>query len=197
MPTKKLRQEPQPCRSFFTILLLCVFDNTVSLSAEVVEHQVLSRNAEVVEHLLNGFGHRAGTAHVVFDVFVRRSHRHSANTVKMLMNLAVVLVIVGAIGAVVFSQVQLTELTDEINTANESLSQEKSIAIQLEMQAASKLNTEEIVQIAREKLGMEKVADGQTSYISLTQDDEGTVVQAEKTPNLLDRIWQVLQSLFS
>ena len=125
---------------------------------------------------------------------LRRSHRHSANTVKMLMNLAVVLVIVGA---VVFSQVQLTELTDEINTANESLSQEKSIAIQLEMQAASKLNTEEIEQIAREKLGMEKVADGQTSYISLTQDDEGTVVQAEKTPNLLDRIWQVLQSLFS
>ena len=123
---------------------------------------------------------------------LRRSHRHSANTVKMLMNLAVVLVIVGAIGAVVFSQVQLTELTDEI-----SLSQEKSIAIQLEMQAASKLNTEEIEQIAREKLGMEKVADGQTSYISLTQDDEGTVVQAEKTPNLLDRIWQVLQSLFS
>ena len=128
---------------------------------------------------------------------LRRSHRHSANPVKMLMNLAVVLVIVGAIGAVVFSQVQLTELTDEINTANESLSQEKSIAIQLEMQAASKLNTEEIEQIAREKLGMEKVADGQTSYISLTQDDEGTVVQAEKTPNLLDRIWQVLQSLFS
>ena len=81
---------------------------------------------------------------------LRRSHRHSANTVKMLMNLAVVLVIVGA-----------------------------------------------IEQIAREKLGMEKVADGQTSYISLTQDDEGTVVQAEKTPNLLDRIWQVLQSLFS
>ena len=52
-------------------------------------------------------------------------------------------------------------------------------------------------QIAREKLGMEKVADGQTSYISLTQNDEGTVVQAEKTPNLLDRIWQALQSLFS
>lgn len=48
------------------------------------------------------------------------------------------------------------------------------------MQAASKLNTEEIEQIAREKLGMEKVADGQTSYISLTQDDEGTVVQAER-----------------
>ena len=32
---------------------------------------------------------------------LRRSHRHSANLVKMLMNLAVVLVIVGAIGAVV------------------------------------------------------------------------------------------------
>lgn len=58
---------------------------------------------------------------------LRRSHRHSANTVKMLMNLAVVLVIVGAIGAVVFSQVQLTELTDEINTANESLRRRKAL----------------------------------------------------------------------
>lgn len=78
-----------------------------------------------------------------------------------------------------------------------SLLQEKKHCIQARNAAASKLNTEEIEQIAREKLGMEKVADGQTSYISLTQDDEGTVVQAEKTPNLLDRIWQVLQSLFS
>ena len=57
MPTKKLRQEPQPGRSFFTIVLLCVFDNTVSLSAEVVEHQVLSRNAEVVEHLPVSYTH--------------------------------------------------------------------------------------------------------------------------------------------
>lgn len=127
---------------------------------------------------------------------LRRSHRHSANTVKMLFNLACVLVLVGAVGAIVFSQVQLTELTDEINTVTNSLSEEKSVAIQLEMQAAAKMNTEDIEKIAREKLGMEKVTEGQTSYISLTQNDEGTVVQAEKEPNFFTKAWEFLQSLF-
>ena len=36
---------------------------------KVIEHQVLSRNTEVVKHLLNSFRHRTGTTHVVFDVF--------------------------------------------------------------------------------------------------------------------------------
>ena len=44
-------------------------DGQGRLSAKVIEHQVLSRNTEVVEHLLNSFRHRTGTAHVVFDVF--------------------------------------------------------------------------------------------------------------------------------
>ena len=112
---------------------------------------------------------------------LRRSHRHSANTVKMLMNLAVVLVIVGAIGAVVFSQVQLTELTDEINTANESLSQEKKHCHSA--RNAGGLQAQyggDRADRARKSSAWKKVADGQTSYISLTQDDEGTVVQAEK-----------------
>ena len=39
------------------------------LSSEVIEHQVLSRNTEVVEHLLDSLRHRAGTTHVIFDVF--------------------------------------------------------------------------------------------------------------------------------
>ena len=39
------------------------------LSAKVIEHQVLSRNTEVVEHLLNSLRHRAGTTHVVFNIF--------------------------------------------------------------------------------------------------------------------------------
>ena len=39
------------------------------LSTEVIEHQVLRRNTEIVEHLLDSFTHRAGTTHVVFDVF--------------------------------------------------------------------------------------------------------------------------------
>ena len=39
------------------------------LSSEVIEHQVLCRNAKIVEHLLNSFRHRTGTTHIVFNIF--------------------------------------------------------------------------------------------------------------------------------
>ncbi len=37
-------------------------------AAEVVEGDVFALDAEVVEHVDDGFGHGSGTAHVVFDV---------------------------------------------------------------------------------------------------------------------------------
>ena len=37
-------------------------------AAEVVEHYVFALDAEVVEHSGDGFGHRSGAAHIVFDV---------------------------------------------------------------------------------------------------------------------------------
>jgi len=39
------------------------------LSSEVIEHQVLCRNAKIVKHLLNSFRHRARTTHIVFNIF--------------------------------------------------------------------------------------------------------------------------------
>ena len=49
------------------------------LSTEVIEHQVLRRYAKVVEHLLNSFRHRTGTAHVVFDVLHSFPTRRSSD----------------------------------------------------------------------------------------------------------------------
>ncbi|MGN0479650.1 MAG: hypothetical protein ACI4GO_09470 [Hominenteromicrobium sp.] len=128
---------------------------------------------------------------------LRRSHRHSAHSFRMMLNLSFVLVLVGAIGAIVFSQVQLTELTDQITTVSEALSEQQSLSVQLEMMAASKMNTDEVEAYARDRLGMEKVSDGQVSYISLAQDDAGTVVQKDHGPNFLESIWESILSIFS
>lgn len=128
---------------------------------------------------------------------LRRSHRHNAHSLRTMLNLGVVLVIVAAVGAVVFSQVQLTELTEKINKTNEQLSEQKSLAIQLEMMAASKMNTDEVEAYARERLGMEKVSEGQTTYISLQQDDVGTVVQENGNSGFLARVWDSVLSIFS
>ena len=37
-------------------------------AAEIVEHYVFALDTEVVEHIDDGFGHRSGAAHIVFDV---------------------------------------------------------------------------------------------------------------------------------
>lgn len=128
---------------------------------------------------------------------LRRSYRHNAHALRTMLNLGVVLVIVGAIGAVVFSQVQLTELTDQINTVTNDLAEQQSLAVQLEMQAASKMNTDEVEAYARETLGMEKASEGQTTYISLQQEDAGTVVRENNAPNIFTRIWESILSIFS
>lgn len=126
-----------------------------------------------------------------------RSRRHNANVVRTMLNLCVTLVVVGAIGAIVFSQVQLTELTDQVNSTSTTLSEQQSLEIQLEMMASSKMNTDQVETYAREKLGMEKVTDGQTTYINLAQQDSGTVVQADTEPGVLEGIWKSILSFFS
>ena len=128
---------------------------------------------------------------------LRRSHRRNAHAFQTILSLGVVLVVVGAIGAIVFSQVQLTELTEQINTTTTALAEQESIAVQLEMQAAEKMNTDEIEAYAREMLGMEKATEGQTTYISLAQEDAGTVVQENTAPKIFVQIWESILSIFS
>ena len=128
---------------------------------------------------------------------LRRSHRRNASALRAIVSLCCVLVVLGTVGAVVFGQVQLSELTAKISSVNTKLSEEKSIAVQLEMQAAALMNTDEIELYARERLGMEKVTEGQTTYINLAQTDAGEVLQANEQPGALESLWNSICSLFS
>ena len=128
---------------------------------------------------------------------LRRSHRRNANALRAVIGLCCVLVVLGTVGAVVFGQVQLTELTAQITSVNTQLSEQKNLAIQLEMQAAALMNTDEIETYARERLGMEKVTEGQTTYINLAQADTGEVLQDNEQPGVLKGIWNSICSLFS
>lgn len=128
---------------------------------------------------------------------LRRSHRRNANALRAVVSLCTIMVVLGAIGAIVFSQVQLTELTAEINSVNTQLNEQKSLAVQLEMQAAAMMNTNEIETYVRDRLGMEKVTEGQTTYIHLAHDDAGSVLQKNEQPGLLQQAWNSLRSIFS
>ncbi|MBP3703918.1 MAG: hypothetical protein J6I98_00160 [Clostridia bacterium] len=128
---------------------------------------------------------------------LRRSHRRNANALRAVVSLCCVMVVLGTIGAVIFGQVQLTELTAKINSVNTQLAEQKGLSVQLEMQAAALMNTDEIETYARERLGMEKVTEGQTTYINLAQSDTGTVLQDNEQPGVLKEIWNSICSIFS
>lgn len=127
---------------------------------------------------------------------LRRSHRHNAYSMRILFSLFITLAVITIVGVVVLGQVQLTELTEQIHAAEETLAEEKSLSVQLEMQAVSDMNTEQLAQYARERLGMEEVAQGQTTYISLVQGDAGTVLQEESGTGFFSGLWEVIRSVF-
>ena len=108
-----------------------------------------------------------------------------------------VMIVLSVVGAVVFGQVQLTELTAQINSVEKKLIEQESLSVQLEMQAAALMNTDEIEAYARDRLGMEKVTEGQTTYINLAQADTGAVLGANEQPGVLKGFWNTICSLFS
>ena len=77
----------------------------------------------------------------------------------------------------VYNQVQLTELTEEINTTAKQLEEAESLEIQLNMEASAQMDGAAVEQYAQEELGMSKVSGGQVTYVNVAQEDQGTVVR--------------------
>lgn len=128
---------------------------------------------------------------------LRRSHRRNAHAFRTILSLGVVLVVVGAIGAIVFSQVQLTELTEEINQTTQALEEAESLEIQLNMAAAQKMTGAQVEEYAVNELGMSKITGSQVTYVNVAQEDQGTVVEETDSASVLDQILATVRSWFA
>lgn len=103
-------------------------------------------------------------------------------------------VIFSTVVAVVFSQVRLTELTEEINKATTALAEAESLEVQLNMQAAQKMDGAQVEEYAVKELGMSKITGGQVTYVNVAQQDKGTVVEEADGGSFLDRLWSAIRS---
>ncbi len=101
------------------------------------------------------------------------------------------------IGSVVFNQVQLNELTTQITQAEAQLSHAESTHTQLQMRASSSMTLSDVEEFASEQLGMGKIGKNQVTYITLTEGDQGSVVQPGGSGSLLDQIWAFFQGLLA
>ena len=97
---------------------------------------------------------------------------------------------------VVYNQVQLTELTEQINTATKQLAEAESVEIQLNMEASQEMDGAAVEEYAQNELGMSKVSNSQITYVDAAGEDSGTVVREATGGSLWERIWSAIQSWF-
>ena len=116
---------------------------------------------------------------------------------RVILMLAVLSVTLATVGSLVFGQVQLTELTDAINTPETQLAESQSVYTQLQMKSDAILNAASIEEYASQSLGMREVESSQVEYFSVSQGDEGVVLQESGPEGILDQIWNWFSQLLN
>lgn len=128
---------------------------------------------------------------------LEKNARPQRHPVRLMAATAFFGLVMASVVSVVYSQVQLTELTESINAASTQLEEAKSLEIQMNMQASQKMNGTEVENYAVNELGMNKISGSQVSYVNVAQQDRGTVVRDVDGGSVLEQIWATVRSWFA
>jgi len=104
-------------------------------------------------------------------------------------------VIFGTVLSLIYSQVQLTELTDELATQTKELEAAQALEVQLSMASTEQLKSSEVEKYARDQLGMDRVTRGQVIYLNLATTDKAEVLEETKQ-DFLGELVETVQSWF-
>ena len=122
----------------------------------------------------------------------RRKH----NPFKLFVGSVAAFVVTVIIGAIIVGQVQLTEVNQQIITAEETLRNSQSAYTQNQMALQSKLSTSEIEKYAQDKLGMSKAENVQKEYVSLSEGDKAEISE-NANRNFFQKIIDAITGLWS
>nr|WP_319487496.1 hypothetical protein [uncultured Caproiciproducens sp.] len=106
-------------------------------------------------------------------------------------------VMLSIVGTMVYGQVQLTELTENLNAATKTLDESESVYTQLQMKSDSQLSLQTVENYATGKLGLKKIEQNQVEPISLSKGDKTQVVQSGADENWLSSLWNSILQLLS
>ncbi len=120
--------------------------------------------------------------------------RHPVRAIMTTLGFSVFLTIAVAL---VYSQQQLAVLTEQINTATQTLAESQSLEVQLNMVAAQKMNGSQVEDFAVNQLGMNKIDSQQVTFVNVAQQDKGTVLQSVEGGSFLDRCLAQLREWFA
>ncbi len=128
---------------------------------------------------------------------LQKNSRPKLHPFKMLSRFFCLALILGALGTLVYGQVRLTELTEEINVASQTLAEGQSLHTQLQMKTNAQLSLDDVEEYARNTLGMRPAEQGQVEYIVLSEGDAGEVLISGQEENVFSAIWHWLEDLLS
>ncbi len=124
----------------------------------------------------------------------RRTKVKPVKTVSTFLGLAVML---GIVSTMVYGQVQLTELTEKLNSATKTYNESTSVYTQLQMKSDSQLSLETVENYATEKLGLKKIDQNQVEPISLSKGDKTQVLQSGAGANWVTSLCNSIIQLLS
>ena len=116
---------------------------------------------------------------------VKPQSRAKRKNLKLLARVFGFLMLCGLVANLIYCRAVLTELTDEIGTAQEALAEQESVKIQLETKRSEKYTDEYISAYVRENLNMREATDSQIHYLNVYDHDVGTVVQENEETNVI------------
>ena len=125
-----------------------------------------------------------------------KSERRKYNVKFIATVLVCIAVFTLCLGIIIQGRAELTELNQEIATAQVQLERAQSRYTDVKTHMEASLSTAAIEKYAQEKLGMSKATAQQKEYISLSEGDKAEVYM-EKKSNVFDRIGDFFQSLWS
>ena len=127
---------------------------------------------------------------------LEENRRAKNNPLKILSGFMALLVMLGIVGTMVYGQVQLTELTDQLNKQTKTLNEQQNAYTQMKMKSDSQLSLETVENYATQKLGMKKIEQNQVVPIELSTGDK-TQVMNNENQNQLESVWNALLELLS
>lgn len=128
------------------------------------------------------------------QIYIIRKRRH--NPLKLAVGVVFGAVVTFVIATIIQGQVQLTELSKEIASANKELSIQQSIYSEMQMKANATLSPSVIDEYAVNKLGMTKAINSQKEFVNLSEGDKAEITQTQND-NIFTTIANAIAGLWS
>lgn len=128
---------------------------------------------------------------------LEQNRKAKVRPIKAVSTFLVLAVMLGIVSTMVYGQVQLTELTEKLNSATKTYNEGTSLYTQLQMKSDSKLSLETVESYATDKLGLKKVDQNQVVPISLSKGDKTQVLQNDSDVSWPTALWNSIMQLLS